>query len=92
MWVLGTVPVLRASEHPVLTAKPSRVLSLNYVHMCVSVGGNVHVVTGAHGSQKRPSHFLEWKLQVAISLHSGVLVTEFGISVRAASVFNYSQL
>lgn len=35
-----------------------RALLLNYVHMCVSVGGNVHVTTGAPGGQKKPPHFL----------------------------------
>lgn len=60
--------------------------------MCVSVGGNGHVTTGAPGSQKKPPHFLEWKLQVVLSLQIGVLGTEFGISVRAAGIFTASSV
>lgn len=66
-----------------------RVLPLNYVHMYVSVGGNVHVTTGALGSQK--SHVLKWELQVVVSLQTGGLGTEFGISVRAAGTFDCLQ-
>lgn len=67
-----------------------RVLPLNYVHMYASVGGNVHVTTGARGSQKSP-HFLKWKLQVVVSLQTGGLGTEFGTSVRAAGIFDCLQ-